>query len=689
MIIEAYDLPLVTYPCIKMPIYPHQAVMLDTWMQYDSFLLTSKTGSGKTASWAMAYLANRHLPGEQSVVCIYPTNELIRDQERSIYDFIVNKQGLTCYVWSPEDVTYTAADVELVRVDASALDRYCATWKKRGVKTKGQALLRLLHGDRPKIVLMNPDTLYLLFTLRYSQSGEALGALQGYRTVVFDEFHLYTGVELAHALFMVHLARHLNIFRRVVLLSATPHPQVHDYIDRVLSPCAIDAQTPTSHPILGSRRVIHQIGLKPQRVSTKQAGGAVVEARELLLGLKAELEKRRFDHTMDTEYVPAVVILNSVVSAIDLEDSLRGAGFTANEIVPMRGLMAREARRLQPDQLVIIGTSAVEVGIDFQTDFLLFEASDAASFMQRLGRLGRHGSGTAFLLGDYREYKALSSFDQAIARDAFERAILEVYPQADARAWFVETQLGALTVMAQGYSILRRIEVDRRGNFADKDAIRDWLFATLDSYATRLGINKSMLIACGMYKQHNKAGQKGWIADYEQIDRFRTSLPSVKVTDRAEQRRRRTAYTYEVDVKTLLERAHDLHREGRDYVVDYYERYHPVFTNKNFNDEPDRVGYMLSTRDYPNLMIKRKTWEGTLDVVSHIMSRGDEPHVFVFVPRDFVEDDLDWRLATFMAGEHHPRYLVAFDGDALLLKEIYRRAKAAREHLMARSDPEP
>src|SRR5690348_15444469 len=101
MIVEASELPLVEHPLAKMPIYPHQAAMIDLWMQQASFLLVSKTGSGKTASWVMAYLAHRHLSGQHSVVCVYPTNELIRDQERSIYDLIVNRQGLSCNVWSP------------------------------------------------------------------------------------------------------------------------------------------------------------------------------------------------------------------------------------------------------------------------------------------------------------------------------------------------------------------------------------------------------------------------------------------------------------------------------------------------------------------------------------------------------------------------------------------------------------
>jgi hypothetical protein len=254
---------------------------------------------------------------------------------------------------------------------------------------------------------------------------------------------------------------------------------------------------------------------------------------------------------------------------------------------------------------------------------------------------------------------------------------MRLYPQADARAWFVETELGTFTVMAQAYSFLRRVEEDRRGDFAERDDIRQWFFKILDDYAATMRLDRFMGKVRGLYKHHHKVGVS-WIADYERIDSFRTSLPSIEVEDRAEQRRGRANYVYSADVKTLLQRAHDLRREGRKCVIDGYERYHRVYTNMAFKDRPADEGRLLSTRECRNLMLKRLTPEGNLSPVSHEMSRGDEPHAFVFVPRDMVESELDWRLATFPAGEYGSSFVVAFDGDALLLKEIYRREKARR-----------
>ena len=39
---------------------------------------------------------------------------------------------------------------------------------------------------------------------------------------------------------------------------------------------------------------------------------------------------------------------------------------------------------------VLIGTSTIDIGVDFKINLLIFEATDAGNFIQRLGRLGRH-----------------------------------------------------------------------------------------------------------------------------------------------------------------------------------------------------------------------------------------------------------------------------------------------------------
>jgi len=70
-----------------------------------------------------------------------------------------------------------------------------------GVKRKGEVLDALLTiSNRPKIIVTNPDVLFLLAAMCYRDSHRALTRLAGYRTLILDEFHLYTGIELSRLL---------------------------------------------------------------------------------------------------------------------------------------------------------------------------------------------------------------------------------------------------------------------------------------------------------------------------------------------------------------------------------------------------------------------------------------------------------------------------------------------------------
>ena len=50
----------------------------------------------------------------------------------------------------------------------------------------------------------------------------------------------------------------------------------------------------------------------------------------------------------------------------------------------------KEKLKNSPQSVLVVGTSAVDVGVDFRIHLLIFEGSDSATVVQRLGRLGRH-----------------------------------------------------------------------------------------------------------------------------------------------------------------------------------------------------------------------------------------------------------------------------------------------------------
>jgi hypothetical protein len=121
---------------------------------------------------------------------------------------------------------------------------------------------------------------------------------------------------------------------------------------------------------------------------------------------------------------------------------------------------------------------------------------------------------------------------------------------------------------------------------------------------------------------------------------------------------------YEADLATLLKRAKDLRWNEKlgMLTIKGMGKYRKVYTSYPFRD--DDCGQVRETQEFPDLRLYQ---DGESTPVSDLM--GQEPHIFTVVPKSAVEDEIDWRLSAFEAG----KYLIAFDGTALLLLELFRR----------------
>jgi len=653
-------LPLVKHPEARHTLYPHQAVMLDAWEKHDSFLLVTKTGTGKTIGAVLPVLKRR-----QRAICVYPTNELIRDQVRNIAK-IAELEDLTVCIQTPDTTPqeYAAADVILVHIDASMLEAWC---KKKHYRAKWRALRELLEVDKPKIVLTNPDILFLIFALRYH--AEPLAALQAYDTLIVDEFHLYSGVELAHALFMVHFGRSLGAFRKVVLLSATPAPEVDEYLKRILEPFRVDATLTCMHPLVGERTAVETIEIIPRLASTDVVETAVSIIKEL----REQIASLRQTNNVD-DYIPAVIVLNSVVNAIRLEDRLVEEGFERSDLAIIRGLSAREVRDTRR-KLLAIGTSAIEVGIDFKCDYLIFEASEAASFMQRFGRVGRRTPGKAYVLCRANVLAGIESLPDEVDRGDLETRVYAWYPNRETRAWFVTTFSGLLTAFTLAENLVNRVRSDFRASSEQVAIVETRVERICADYAATIGASRTLLKRAQSYIRKMRQGdpKKRWLQVYCDLNTFRTSLPSEWVLDFAELERRKGDWDkakYTADIATLLRRADGLrfnekipHPDGEMgmLTVNGYGRYKKVWVTPTFTD--DQCGILYYTSEFPEL---RFIQEGHKTSVSHVMTLRD--HIFVLVPKT-IWPVLDWRLPVFECGKH----LLAFDGTALLLLELYNR----------------
>lgn len=669
--VRPLTLPLVQHPATHHTLYPHQAAVLDAWENHDTFLLVTKTGTGKTIAAIMPVLKHR-----QRAICVYPTNELIRDQVRNIAH-IAEREGLKVCIQMPDTTAeeYALADVILVHIDAHVLETWC---KKRHWREKWQALRELLETDKPKIVLTNPDILFLIFALRYH--AEPLAALPGYHALVIDEFHLYSGVELAHALFMLYLGRGLGAFNKILLLSATPAPEVNEFLKQVLDDplhMHIDVSVASVHPVVAEREAMRRVEVIP-----RLAGQDVVEtAIEIIHEIHRDIRQRR-ESNPSPDYVPAVVVLNSVVNAIRLEDRLVEEGFQRQEMAIIRGLSAREVRDTT-GKLIAIGTSAIEVGIDFQCDYLIFEAGEAASFMQRFGRVGRHNPGIAYVLCPQNVLLGIEALREVkgpqIDRGDLEERVYAWYPSLDTRAWFVRTFTGLLSAFTLAENLIKRVREDFKADEEQVSKIEMQVENLYASYVQKIGCSDKMLqrVLRHLRKARYQEPKYKWLAVYRDLNTFRTSLPSEWVLDFAELERRGDDWDkakYTVDVATLIRRAEGLrfnekipHPNGEMgmLTVKGYGRYKKVWIIPTFTD--DQCGILYCTSDFPDLYFIQ---EGHKTSVSHVMTLRD--HVFVIVPKTILPD-LDWRLPVFECGRH----VIGFDGTALMLLELFNlKAKA-------------
>lgn len=661
--VKPLTLPLVKHPGARCALYSHQAVMLDAWEKHDSFLLVTKTGTGKTVGAVLPVLKHR-----QRAICVYPTNELIRDQVRNIAK-IAEWEGLTVCIQTPETTPaeYAAADVILVYIDAAVLEDWR---KKKHFRAKWQALKELIEADKPKIVLTNPDILFLIFALRYH--AEPLAALQAYDALIVDEFHLYSGVELAHALFMVHFGRSLGTFRKVVLLSATPAPEVDEYLNKVLTPFRVDTTSTCVHPVVDERTAVETVDLIPRLVEADVVETAVSIINEL----REEIVRLRQSNNA-ADYIPAVIVLNSVVNAIRLEDRLVEEGFERSNLAIIRGLSAREVRDTK-GKLLAIGTSAIEVGIDFKCDYLIFEAGEAASFMQRFGRVGRHTPGTAYVLCGANVLVGIEGLPAEVDRGDLEERVYNWYPSLETRAWFVTTFSGLLTAFTLAENLVSRVRDDFQASPEQVASVEMQMERVCTDYATTIGAPKKILKRAHSYIRKMRQGEPRarWLQVYRDLNTFRTSLPSEWIQDFAELRRRggdwdRAKYT--ADIAILLRRAEGLrfdkripHPDGKMgmLTVKGYGQYKKVWVMPTFTD--DQCGIPYCTSDFPGLCFYQ---EGHKTSVSHVMTLCD--HIFVVVPKT-LWPDLDWRLPVFECGRH----LIAFDGTALMLWEMYNQKSA-------------
>lgn len=327
---------------------------------------TSLTGDGKTLSALLpALYESRTL---DKGLFAYPTNELIRDQEKQIKK------------WCKQ----LNIEVEIGQLNSQTLATAIKQENLDRIET-----LRTIASDND-LILTNPDIFTLIHRLYYDKWGNAARVAQTYlnqyRYLVFDEFHIFNAPQITNVLDGIAFSRATlgkNQLNKFLFLSATPDQMLVERLNNVGITTQM-IQGKYSHGLKDSethRKILHEVHL--ELVKCQQNTGGV----ERWVQDNIDRIQKFFANYPNSR---GLIIVNSVFTAKRLFQQLQSINHFNINIGENTGLTHPDIRKQSLDKQLIIATSTVDVGVDFAINFLVYESLDAGTFIQRLGRLGRH-----------------------------------------------------------------------------------------------------------------------------------------------------------------------------------------------------------------------------------------------------------------------------------------------------------
>ncbi len=692
VVVEGIKLPTFKYELNNKTIYlyDHQIELLNSWNHFKSFIVSTPTGSGKTAAALLPLLKEK-----QKGIFIYPTNALLRNQAISFCKIIGEWLGKSYYIKSftgnpfsdlnidfryqrNHAEMYDSADVKIAIVDSSILKILS------GDKPKGESLNEILR-FAPDIILTNPDTLFYLFALRYSRAMESLQDIFPFKNIVIDEFHMYAGVELSNLVYLLKFAEEiLGAFNRKIFLSATPSDEILIILTQFFGEFKRIETKSSSEGRDAVKNMEVEIEMYSPFKTSEESEYAIENL--ILKKLGVVLDNLKSIKQKNEDIIPAVIILNSVIQARRVEDIITKT--FGIKVASYRGLMNKDTRDKElSDALILVGTAAIEVGIDFDCKYLFMEATDSASFIQRFGRVGRHDIGIAYVFVDFLVYKSLESrVSQQMARDNFLNVIRTVYPARDAYAWYVTTKYGLLTARIFGDAFQKKLQHSKLDKIT-LQKLKTYVESVVESIRDTMGLEKWELNS--LYRRYH-------ILLLEHYS-FRSSLPSVYIFDLEEFEKNRNP-VYDSDIAMLLKHAMPL-SSAIKYLLENKKKYGESFVSEvlsQFRDEDlrfvktykykfaigieivdidkfniEKIGELLiniggNRPDEIRLNVIRRNSSG-----AYGFSEMFHNLIYIVLDKITIENAFDWRIQRFMLDDpRFPDKFIIFGNNALLCKAM-------------------
>jgi CRISPR-associated endonuclease/helicase Cas3 len=351
----------------SMHLFKHQ---VETWEAFhnpdiDVIFNTAMTGDGKSLA---AYLPA--FQEQKQVLAMYPTNELVQDQFSALAKY---ERGLALRL--PRSARMYGEEISRLMCEHETAVRL-------------EEVRKLL--ERNALLLTNPDLIHLMMSHQYGWDHQrkelpvTIGA--NYDYFLFDEFHVFGVPQVISVMNMlgyllVNYREKPAGRKKFLFLSATPHSLLKTLLERGGIRYRVIEGSYVSTKQDGYRRILQPCDLTVHGVSQEATTEAWIQDHlaDLLDFFK------RYDGSK------AAILVYSAATARRLVALLRAYfepyGITVGENT---GLASGEERRASYEQHILVGTTTVDIGVDFHINYLIFEGFSAGSFLQRFGRLGRH-----------------------------------------------------------------------------------------------------------------------------------------------------------------------------------------------------------------------------------------------------------------------------------------------------------
>ena len=351
--------------------YAHQLTLASLISSDDGFVAVndSPTGGGKTSSWLAPALEQR-----LDTIAIYPTNALVVDQTEQV-----------------KDVTDAVDhDVSVLTVTA---DRLAKKRHEYSTQSNGEVIHRWYRAetrrDNQVIFLTNPDIFVMMCRDLYRSASRAY---KQFPLVVVDEFHRAGQKERNTLQYLLDEAYerddHQHRLDKVAFLSATPdekqerrfrHAMTAPYY-RVTETDSTEQKAFSSKPDAGWRAVMPPVELDVRIAPTFGTADVLLDE-----DLESFLSFCRPQHAESDSENKVAIILDGIHEVKRVSELLREN--LDCQVERIDGFHSEDKKEKLQSFDVLVSNSAVEVGVDFDIDRLLFAGHNRASFLQRLGRL--------------------------------------------------------------------------------------------------------------------------------------------------------------------------------------------------------------------------------------------------------------------------------------------------------------